>query len=76
MLLSAGFSKFVEVETPRMDIWMRGQNALAVEEQGLLVAIAPKDGHVDIYLGLGTTITSEHAVRLKDRLGAHLVQFL
>lgn len=76
MLLQSGFSKFVEVKEPRFDVWMRGQSALVVEEQAILIGVDPKEGRVDVYLGLGTTLTPEHLTKLKDRLGAHLVQFL
>lgn len=76
MLVAAGFTKFVEVEAPRMDVWMRGQDALDTKEQGVLVGFSPKDGHVDVYLLLGTSVSPAHTIVLRERLGAHLVQFL
>lgn len=72
ILKKSGFWHFIRCESPKLDVWVRNKDIRQVEEQPIMLGEAT-DGHCDVWLSLGTTMSPEHEQRLIERLKAHLI---
>lgn len=71
LLESKGFRLFLQVEDPKLEVYIPGPMLDDPDVQPVMLGTA-RDGHTDIWLSLGTTIDAAHEERMVRRLHAHL----